>query len=136
MHRLNSFTITTLDKQGSGMPGVEINNRELHLVSYQKSQFTANGTHEMIESYEVAGYLAPATHKDDAVGYDTGDGATDMKNTIRVFIFNTFTNEGWETTNKGGMKEAALLRWSQSENHAEELLQCIATETCGIMTER
>lgn len=112
MHRLNSFTITTSNKPGSGLPGVEINNRELHLVSYQKSQFKTNGGRKMIDSYEVAGYLAPATHKGDAVGYDTGDGATDMKNKIRVFVFNTLTNEGWETTNKGGMKEAALLRES------------------------
>lgn len=136
MYRLNSFIITTSDEPGPGLPRVEINNRELHLVSYQKSQFVTNGSYKLIDSYEVAGYLAPATREEDAVGYDTGDGSTDMTNTIRVFVFNTLNNEGWETTSKGGMKEAALLRWSQSENHAEELLQCVATETCGIMTER
>ena len=105
MHRLNSFTVTDSNT-------VVINNRELNLVSYHTSQFVANGSNKMIDTYEVAGYLAPATHKDDAVGYDTGDGATDMSNKIRVFVFNTLTNEGWEITNKGGMKEAALLRGS------------------------
>ena len=99
MHRLNSFTITDSNK-------VVINNRELNVVSYHTSQFVANGSNKMIDTYEVAGYLAPATHKGDAVGYDTGDGATDMENKIRVFVFNTLTNEGWETTNRGGMKEA------------------------------
>lgn len=107
MHRLNSFTITDSNK-------VVINNRELNVVSYDTSQFVANGSNKMIDTYEVAGYLAPATHKGDAVGYDTGDGATDMSDTIRVFVFNTLTNEGWEITNKGGMKEAALLRGSNA----------------------
>lgn len=106
MHRLNSFTITTLGIPGNPYPHVEINNRVLHLVSYHTSQFVANGSRKKIHSYEVAGYLDPATNKDDAVGYDTGDGATDMENKIRVFVFNTLTNEGWETTNRGGMKEA------------------------------
>ena len=108
MHRLNSFKITTLDTPGNPNPRVEINNRELQLVSYHKSHFKTNGSRKMIDSYEVAGYLAPATHK--------GDGATDMSDTLRVFVFNTLNYEGWETTNRGGMKEAALLRWSQSEN--------------------
>lgn len=111
MFKLNSFKITprymsTLDTPDNLYPRVEINNRELHLVSYHTSQFVANGSRKMIDSYEVAGYLDPATHKGDAVGYDTGDGATDMENTVRVFVFNTLTNEGWETTSKGGMKEA------------------------------
>ena len=102
MFKLNSFKVTP----GNPDPRVEINNRELHLLSYHKSQFVANGSGKMIDSYEVVGYLDPATHKDDAVGYDTGDGATDMEDKIRVFVFNTLTNEGWETTSKGGMKEA------------------------------
>lgn len=126
MNKLNSFTVTPANNPGSELPVVKINNRELRLVSYHKSQFVAGGVHRKIYCYEVAGYLAPATHKGDAVGSDTGDGATDMTDTIRVFIFNTLNNEGWETTNKGGEKEAALLRWSKSENHAEELLQSIA----------
>ena len=121
MFKLNSFKITTLDIPGNPYPRVEINNRVLHLVSYHTSQMVANGSRKKIHSYEVAGYLAPATHKGDAVGYDTGDGATDMSDTIRVFVFNTLTNEGWEITNKGGMKEAALLRGSNESRQKHVL---------------
>ena len=136
MHELKSFRVVSMDKDGTGLPDVRINNRELKLVSFKHSQYRITRGNRLVDSWEVSGFLPNTGNREDSLSFDIGNPFKDKSKQLRRFIYSTYRDEGWELTDPQGDLEGALLSWSKSPNHREELLHSIATKSDPIMNRK